>query len=127
VSAAVLVESGRVLVSLRLPDDGRHADLWEFPGGTLEPGETAEEALVREIREELDLSIVAGTLYERVIYEDGNTRIDVRFFRVARVSGEPRALEVAKWEWAGPARLRELEFLPSNRAVRDRLADELRD
>ena len=63
VTAAVVFDGDKVLITRR-PDDSRHAGLWEFPGGKVDPGESPEEALCREIREELNAEIRVVKIYE---------------------------------------------------------------
>ncbi|NNF07372.1 MAG: NUDIX domain-containing protein, partial [Candidatus Eisenbacteria bacterium] len=65
VVAALLVEGDRVLVSKRLVDD-HFPGLWEFPGGKVEAGESLAEALIRELKEELDLDIEVGRLFDQL-------------------------------------------------------------
>lgn len=93
--------SGRVLITRR-KSDAVLGDLWEFPGGKLEPGETAEACVVRELREEVDLHVeVIGsftTLSHH--YDHGQVHLIPRLCRV--VSGEARAVEVAALAWVKP-------------------------
>ena len=67
VTAAVIFEKGKVLITRR-PEDKAHAGLWEFPGGKVDPGESPEEALCREIREELDAEIQITGIFEVAFY-----------------------------------------------------------
>jgi 8-oxo-dGTP diphosphatase len=65
VTAAVIFDGDKVLITRR-PDDKRHPGLWEFPGGKVDPGESPEEALCREIREELDAELQVLRIFEVV-------------------------------------------------------------
>ena len=67
VAAAIITHNGRVFATQR--GYGEFKDGWEFPGGKMEPGETPQQALVREIQEELDTEIEVGELVETVEYD----------------------------------------------------------
>ena len=111
VVAAVIERGGRVLIGQRKPG-GRHALKWEFPGGKVEPGEDARAALVRELKEELDIDAEIADEIEAYSFRYGagpETRL--RFFRVTRFRGEPRNLDFAQIAWKEPARLPEYDFL----------------
>lgn len=119
VVAAVIRRNDRYLVALR-PDDKRHGGRWEFPGGKVLDGETPSEALDRELREELGVSVtsVGRSLFEA---RDPGSPFVVRFL-AATVAGEPRAGEHAEIRWAAPDELRRLSLCPSDRAfVREHL------
>ena len=67
VTAAVIIAGGKVLITRR-PDDKRHPGFWEFPGGKVDPGESPEQALTREIQEELGAEIVIEQIFDVVYY-----------------------------------------------------------
>jgi 8-oxo-dGTP diphosphatase len=99
VAAAVVVDGlGRVLVSQR-PGHVHQGGLWEFPGGKLEAGETAETGLKRELHEELGITVQAARPLIRVYhaYPDKPVLLDV--WRVTRYSGEPAGLEGQPIDW----------------------------
>lgn len=100
VVAGVLEREGRILICRRKPEQS-HPLKWEFPGGKVERGETLPQALVRELREELDLNGV--TCEEMTRYEytyAGKQPIRLIFFRVTGFEGEPRNVifEEMRWE-----------------------------
>lgn len=116
VVAGVIVDGGKVLVSQRR--DGVHqGGLWEFPGGKLNPGETSEAALVRELNEEL--GIVAGQLRPLICvshdYPDAKVLVDV--WRVGAWEGAPHGKEGQPVEWRAIAKLKPADFPAANRAV----------
>src|SRR5690606_4070429 len=106
---------GRVLLARRT--DGRDlAGLWEFPGGKVEPGESPEDALARELREELGIEAAAGTAVIRVPqqYPDKRLVLDVREVSHA---GKPKGLDGQALVWAPPHKLAEYPMPPADRPV----------
>ncbi len=94
VVAALIVREGRLLIARR--PEGRHmAGRWEFPGGKLEKGESPEDAVEREIREELGLDVRAGRIYQAIAYSYPEKDVLLLFYAAAVVSGEPRPIEEA--------------------------------
>lgn len=116
VVAAVLRDArGRILLARRT--EGRElAGLWEFPGGKVEPGESPEAALVRELREELGIAAEAGAAILCVNHEDANKRLllDVR---EASFSGRPRGLEGQALAWVPLHKLGDYSMPPADRPV----------
>jgi len=111
VAAAVIERNGLVLIAQR-KRGGRHALKWEFPGGKLEPGETAEAALERELREELGIQAVIGV--EMAGYDvryPGGPLTHLRFYRVTEFAGEPRNLDFEQIVWESRRRLADYDFL----------------
>src|SRR5262249_40568562 len=90
VVAAILERDGKILIGQRRPGQS-HALKWEFPGGKIEAGETPEQALARELKEELDLDGVRSDEITRYPYQyPGKAPIELIFLRVTACSGEPR-------------------------------------
>jgi 8-oxo-dGTP diphosphatase len=111
VVAAILERDDRVLICRRKADQS-HPLKWEFPGGKVEAGETAEQALTRELEEELDVRDAVGDEIRR--YEfcyPGKKPIELIFFRVRTFAGEPRNVVFHEMCWETPARLREYDFV----------------
>ena len=118
VLAAVVRRGHRYLVGRR-PLHKRHGDNWEFPGGKTEGGEALEDAVVREFREELDLTVVrVGEVLDEV--RDPGSPYLVRFVEV-EVEGEPRALEHAELRWATPLELVSMALAPADRTFVERM------
>lgn len=99
VAAGILVDAhGRVLLMQRLP--GKHlAGLWEFPGGKVEPDETAEQALVRELDEELGIEVRAAAPLISLPWHYPETSVRLHAWRVGEWLGEPRAREGNPLRW----------------------------
>ena len=100
----------------------RHTDdllggLWELPGGTRESGETLEECLVREIREELGIEIAVGALIMAVRHAYTHFRVTVYIFHCRYLSGEPQALGCADWRWVRPDELDDFAFPAADRRI----------
>ncbi len=111
VVAAAIERDGRILICQR-KRGSRHALKWEFPGGKIEPGETPEEALARELREELGIEAVIGEeMADYHVHYPGGRPIHLRFYRVTEFSGEPRNLEFEQILWDRRDRLRNHDFL----------------
>ena len=115
VAAALIDPTGRVLVQQRPP--GKQMDgLWEFPGGKIEPGETPEAALVRELHEELGIAVAERDLAPLTFASEtlGDRHLLLLLY-VCRVwRGDPVALDAVALSWALPADLRALAMPPAD-------------
>ena len=122
VVAAVIERDGKVLIARRRA--GTHlAGLWEFPGGKREPGETLEEALGRELVEELATPGIVGELIETVKWSYPDKRVQLHFFR-CNLKEEPRPLEGQEIAWVARADLPRYEFPAADAALIERLRRE---
>ena len=111
VVAAVIERDGNVLAGQRKPG-GNHPLKWEFPGGKVEPGESPEDALIRELTEELGIRArVAGEITRYEHQYAGRSRILLIFYRVVDFEGEPQNLDFAQLKWVRRERLADLDFL----------------
>ncbi len=120
VVAALIVREGRLLIARR--PEGRHmAGRWEFPGGKLEKGESPEDAVEREIREELGLDVRAGRIYQAIAYSYPEKDVLLLFYAAAVVSGEPRPIEEAEIRWVTVAELDGYAFAPVDEMLVQRL------
>ena len=125
VVAAVIIEDGRLFATQR--GYGEFKDYWEFPGGKIEPGETPEEALRREIREELDTTVEVGALLTTVEYDYPQFHLILHCFRCRVAEGSLTLKEHEAALWIELARLRELDWLPADLQlvpILERLAEE---
>jgi 8-oxo-dGTP diphosphatase len=119
VVAAVIERGGKILITRR-PKGAHLEGFWEFPGGKPEPGETAEGALAREVREELGVDFSPGERIADVHWQYPDKRVRITFFR-GTIEGEPRPLEGQEMAWVDPAELGRYEFPPADAALVDRL------
>lgn len=120
VAAGVVIEDRGVLLSRR--KSGTHlAGMWEFPGGKVEAGEDPRAALVRELEEELGITVTVGEILDVTFhrYDDADKAVLLLFFEATRVPGspEPRALDVAEVAWFGRDGLDPAAFPPADVAV----------
>ena len=111
---------GRYLLTRRRPDQPM-GGLWELPGGKLEPGESPEEALAREVREELGCGCAVGAIAEVVFHRYEAFDLLMLVYACA-LDGEPRAIEVAELAWVAPAELARYDVLPADRPLIEQLA-----
>jgi mutator protein MutT len=112
VVAAVIERDGAFLVTRRL--EGTHlAGMWEFPGGKIGSGETHAQALVREIREELDADVDVGALLFETQFDYAERRVSLHFYRCT-LRGEPKPLLGQEMKWVPRADLRALDFPPAD-------------
>lgn len=122
VSAAIIHRNGQVLVGQRRPGD-RHPLKWEFPGGKVEHGESPQEALVRELREELQIDAVIGSELARYEHEyPSGSRVHLLFFTVPEFTGEPAARVFQQICWTDLHSLPKLDFLDGDLDFVKRLA-----
>ena len=100
---------------------GEFKDGWEFPGGKMEPGETPQQALMREIREELDTEIEVGSLVETVEYDYPNFHLTMHCFLCTIRSGELVLKEHEAAKWLTRAELDSVDWLPADVKVVEKL------
>jgi 8-oxo-dGTP diphosphatase len=117
VSAAIIMEQNRFLIGKR--GKGNLEGYWEFPGGKLELGETKEEALIREIREELNLEIIIDEYLTFAVqeYKDTHTIVKIYFF-ISHIAGGTLTKNVhQKLHWVSLEELPSYRWLPANKYV----------
>jgi 8-oxo-dGTP diphosphatase len=117
VVAAVVRRGERILITRR-QHGAERGDLWEFPGGKVEPGEAEPEALAREIREELGCGLEVGRLLLRHRHRYPDLEVELAFYSCALPDRqEPRALGVAEVAWAAVGTLARYPFCEADVAV----------
>ena len=123
VAAGLLFREGQLLIAQRLPDD-HLGDLWEFPGGKVESGETFEKCLCRELREELGVGVAVGELVEGISHEYPNRKVLIKFFHCNIVSGTPKPLDCQNLKWVEADELVSYKFPPADAQLLQRLRNE---
>lgn len=118
VAAGIIWQAGRFLAAQR-PPDKPHAGFWEFPGGKLEPGEDAAQALARELAEELDIRVRTAAFWRCAEHDYPERCLHVRlhFFHVTAFDGQPSSREGQTLRWILPEEAPALPFLPADAAI----------
>lgn len=124
VAAAIITHNGRVFATQR--GYGEFKDGWEFPGGKMEPGETPQQALVREIQEELDTEIEVGELVETVEYDYPGFHLTMHCFLCTIRSGDLVLKEHEAARWLTREELDDVDWLPADVAVAEKLKETMR-
>ncbi len=124
VVAAVIRDGNRVFATQR--GYGEYKDGWEFPGGKIEAGETPQEALRREIREELDTEITVGERLAAVEYAYPQFHLSMQCFWCKILEGTPVLKEHKAARWLDVKSLDSVEWLPADRTVIERVRTQLK-
>lgn len=117
VVAAVIVRDGRIFATQR--GYGEFKDGWEFPGGKIEAGETAEQALVREIKEELNTDITVGSYIGTVEYDYPQFHLCMQVFYASIKQGSLELLEHEAARWLSKNELDSVAWLPADQYIVD--------
>jgi len=123
VVAAVIIHGGKVFATQR--GYGEFKDKWEFPGGKVEPGETPEQALAREIREELDTEIEVGTLIDTIETDYPNFHLSMGCYFCTVKEGHLTLLEHEAAKWLDAEHLESVDWLPADRSLLPAIRSEL--
>lgn len=113
VVAAVIRRDGRYLISQRMPK-AAFPLYWEFPGGKVEPGEQDDEALRREMLEEMNARIQVGSLLDQRVHEYPDFAVDFRAYRCTLMNDDLAAIHVADYRWVLPEELALYPFPPAD-------------
>lgn len=126
VTAAILIKNGQVMIAKRKPTNWLGSK-WEFPGGKIEPGETPEQCLAREIQEEFGIGVKVGEFFcdSAYVYERG--AINLLAYMVEWVSGELEVREHEEVKWVPVAQLNQYDFLPADLPIVAKLRSEFID
>lgn len=109
VVAAAIIHEGKVLAARRAMRSSRR-QRWEFPGGKVEPGETDNDALIREIHEELDVTVEIEEALGRSLIRTPKKVIDLRIYVVKLIEGEPKPIVHLEIRWLGLDNLRDVNW-----------------
>ncbi len=121
VAAALFDEHGRVLIAERPPGKAM-AGRWEFPGGKIDSGESERDALVRELREELGVRVLAAERLLELQHEYPDRHIELCMWRVSEYSGVPQPHDGQALKWVYPDRLADEDLLEADRPIVQLLA-----
>ena len=116
VVAALIWDGDRFMICQR-PAHKARGLLWEFVGGKTEPGETMEAALIRECREELDITVSVGDIFTQVIHEYPDILIRLTLFHCTIAEGTPKLLEHNDLKWIHPSEIPNFDFCPADKDI----------
>jgi len=121
VSAGIIIIDHQVLIAKR-PDNKHQGGLWEFPGGKIELNESAQQALRRELLEELNIDVQKEQFFKRVEFDyfkenKLDKRVSLQFFIVSEFTGKPKGLEGQKIKWVSVEHLNDYNFPEANQVV----------
>ena len=123
VVAAVIRDGDRIFATAR--GYGEYRGWWEFPGGKIEAGETPEEALVREIHEELDTEIRVGELIDTIEYDYPTFHLSMNCFWAEVIAGRLVLKEAEDARWLTKETLESVQWLPADQTIIDAIYREL--
>jgi len=121
VSVAIIEKEGRILIAKR-KKNGPLKNLWEFPGGKIEPGETPEECVRREVFEELGLTVEIEEFICSTEYQYEHESVELFAYKVQYASGTPGAVYYQEMKWVKPYELNDYDFPGANAEIIQRLA-----
>ena len=114
---AALIREGDKFMICQRPANKARGLLWEFVGGKVEQGETKEQALIRECREELAITVDVGSAFTEVTHVYPDLTIHLTLFNAAIASGTPQLLEHNDIRWITPAEIGDYEFCPADEVI----------
>ena len=124
VTAAIIEKDGKILIGKRKAGDDLFAGLWEFPGGKIEPGETREEALKREIFEELNIDIFIGSFFLRVMHQYPDFFLTMHSYNCISNSITIKLNEHINYKWLNANNLKPLDWAAADLPIVDKLISE---
>ncbi len=114
---AALIWRGDQFMICQRPEHKSAGLLWEFVGGKVELGETKEQALVRECKEELDILISVGDAFMDVTHKYPDITVHLTLFHASITAGEPQKLEHNDIQWITPSEIPNYDFCPADRVI----------
>ena len=122
VVAALIWKDDKFMICQR-PAHKSRALLWEFVGGKVESGETKEQALIRECKEELDILLSVGDVFMDVIHEYPDITVHLTLFNATIAKGEPQKLEHNDIQWITSSEISNYDFCPADKVILKKLMD----
>lgn len=123
---AALIWDGNRFMACQRPAHKARGLLWEFVGGKVEPGETKEQALIRECREELAVTLKVGDLFMEVLHEYPDLTVRLSLFHAEIAEGVPQMLEHNDIRWITVEEIDTLEFCPADEVILKKLKETAR-
>lgn len=123
VVAALIWDGGRFMICQR-PAHKARGLLWEFVGGKVEPGETKQQALIRECREELAVTVAVGEVFMEVVHQYPDITVRLTLFHAVIAEGTPQKLEHNDIQWITPPQIPWYDFCPADQEILERIAKE---
>ena len=120
---AALIWRGERFLACQRPAHKARGLLWEFVGGKVEPGENREQALIRECREELAVTVVPRDVFMEVTHEYPDLTVHLTLFNAELPQGEPQALEHNDLRWITVAEMDDLPFCPADQEILERIKE----
>ena len=120
---AALIWNGDKFMICQRPAHKARGLLWEFVGGKVELGETKEQALIRERREELAVTLSVGDVFMDVIHEYPDLTVHLTLFNATIADGEPQKLEHNDIKWITPSEIPNYEFCPADEEILKKLIE----
>ena len=120
---AALIWQGDTFMICQRPAHKARGLLWEFVGGKVEPGETKEQALVRECQEELAVTLSVGDVFMEVVHEYPDITVHLTLFNATIAEGEPQKLEHNDIQWIAPSEIQNYEFCPADEEILARICE----
>ena len=121
---AALIRQGEHFLICQRPAQKARGLQWEFVGGKVEPGETKQQALVRECREELDITVSVGSSFMQVVHSYPDITIHLTVFHASVAVGTPKLLEHKAIRWILPEEAGRFDFCPADRVIVEKLQKE---
>ena len=118
---AALIWDGNHFMICQRPACKARGLLWEFVGGKVEPGETKEQALIRECREELAVTLLVGDIFMDVVHEYPDITVHLTLFNATITEGAPQKLEHNDIRWITPAQIPDYDFCPADEEILQRI------
>jgi len=120
IAAGIIHKDDKILIARR-PEEGLLGGLWEFPGGKLEDGETLEQAVKREVLEELGIQVKVNGLYAKINHQYTHFTITLFAYNCEYLSGKPQTIGCTDWRWVTLNEIDEYAFPRANRKILDQL------
>lgn len=126
VVAALIWDKNKFLICQR-PAYKARGLLWEFVGGKVEPGETKEQALIRECHEELAVTLSVDDVFMDVVHEYPDTTVHLTLFNATIADGEPQKLEHNDIKWIKPSEISDYDFCPADKEILKKITEVYND